>query len=128
MKWVFVAFLFGFTTVCHAQQQQKQVTVDIMVMRDNFVIASIAAQKCNAYDRSKQDAHDRNFTIISKRASQVLATRSPGTDPAELRKQDLAHIEKLQDDTFNLLQNEGCKSDRVKALLRMHRVHETIRF
>jgi hypothetical protein len=125
MKRLFFAFVFGFATVCHAQQQQ---TVDVLVMRDNFIVASIAAQKCNAGDRSKQDAHDRNFTIISRKATQVLTARSPGTDPEEVRKRDLAHIEKLQDDTFNLLQNEGCKSERVKALLRMHRLHEMIRF
>jgi hypothetical protein len=125
MKWLLPAFLFSFTTVCHAQQQQ---TVDVLVMRDNFIVASIAAQKCNAGDRTKRDAHDRNFTILSRKASQILAARAPGTAPEELRKQDLAHIEKLQDETFNLLQNEGCKSDKVKRLLRMHRVHETIRF
>jgi hypothetical protein len=123
MKWLFPAFLFSFATVCHAQQ-----TVDVLKMRDNFIVASIAAQKCKSGDSSKQDAHDRNFTILSRRASQILAARSPGIAPEELRKQDLAHIEKLQDETFNLLQNEGCKSDKVKALLRMHRVHETIRF
>lgn len=122
MKWLFAVFILGFTTVCHAQ------TVDVLMMRDNFVVASIAAQKCNSRDRAKQDAHDRNFAILSRRATQILAQRSPGTAPEELRKQDLAHIEKLQDETFNLLQNEGCKSDRVKALLHMHRVHETIRF
>jgi hypothetical protein len=125
MKWLLPAFLLSFTTLCHAQQQQ---TVDVLKMRDNFIVASIAAQKCNAGDRSKQDSHDRNFTILSRRAMQILAARSPGTAPEELRKQDLAHIEKLQDETFNLLQSEGCKSEKVKTLLRMHRVHETIRF
>lgn len=125
MKWLLPAFLVSFATVCHAQRQQ---TVDVLMMRDNFIVASIAAQKCNAGDRSKQDAHDRNFAILSRKATQILTARSPGADPDELRKKDLAHIEKLQDETFNLLQNEGCKSDKVKALLRMHRVHELIRF
>jgi hypothetical protein len=123
MKWLFSVFLLGFATVCHAQQ-----TVDIVVMRDNFIVASIAARKCNASDPDKRDVHDRNFGVISKKAMQLIVARSPGTDPELLRNQDLAHIEKLQDDTLNLLQSEGCKSEKVRILLRMHKLHETIRF
>lgn len=105
-----------------------QVAADIVGVRDNFIVAGLAAQKCNTTDRGRQEIHDRNFTIVSRRASQAVLARAPGMAPEEARSLDLAHIEKLQDATFNLLRAEGCKSDKVKTLLRMHKMHETVRF
>jgi hypothetical protein len=101
---------------------------DIVGVRDNFVVAGLAAQKCNTDDRGREDIHARNFTIISRKATEAVLARSPDVDPDEVRRRDLAHIERLQDATFNLLRAEGCKSDKVKALLRMHKLHENIRF
>ena len=105
-----------------------QVAGDVVGIRDNFIVSGIAAQKCNTGDRDRQDVHDRNFTIVSRRAMEAITARSPGVDPEEARKRDLQHIEQLQDATFNLLRAEGCKSDKVRALLRMHKLHENIRF
>lgn len=122
MKWLFLTFLIGFPTTVWAQ------ATDIVGVRDNFIVAGIAAQKCNAGDRDRQDTHDRNFTIISRKAMEAIVARAPGGDAEEARRKDLAHIEKLQDAAFNLIRSEGCKSDKVRALLRMHRMHETIRF
>ncbi len=97
-------------------------------MRDNFIVAGIAAQKCNTSDPARQDLHDRNFTIISRKAMEAITAREPGADPEELRKKDFAHIEALQDAIFNLIRSEGCKSEKVRALLRLHRMHESVRF
>ena len=110
--------------VAFAQQQM----VDIVAMRDNFIVAGIAARKCNATDPNREDVHDRNFTIISRKAMEVIIAREPGADPEEVRKKDLAHIEELQDAAFNLIRTEGCKSEKVRALLRMHKIHESMRF
>jgi hypothetical protein len=123
MKRLFFAFLIGWPGIAPAQQ-----SVDIVGIRDNFIVAGIAAQKCNTGDPDKQDVHDRNFTIISRKALETMIARAPGTDPEELRKQDLTHIEELQDAAFNLINAEGCNSEKVRALLRMHRLHETVRF
>jgi hypothetical protein len=101
---------------------------DIVGVRDNFIVSGLAAQKCNVTAKDRQDVHDRNFTIVSRRAMEAIMARSPGLDPEEARRRDLQHIERLQDATLNLLRSEGCKSDKVKALLRMHKMHETIRF
>jgi hypothetical protein len=103
-------------------------TPDIVGVRDNFIVAGLAAQKCNTSDRERQEVHDRNFTIISRRAMEAIQARAQGVAPEEARKLDLAHIEQLQDATFNLLRAEGCKSEKVRALLRMHKMHETVRF
>jgi hypothetical protein len=101
---------------------------DIVVIRDNFIIANIAAKKCNAADSSKEAVYERNFTMIARRAMEQVMARSPGMPQEEVRKQDLDHIARLQDATFNLVRAEGCKSDRVRALLRMHKMHEDVRF
>jgi hypothetical protein len=122
MKRLLLLFLLAWPGASAAQ------SVDVVMMRDNFIVASIAAQKCNAGDKQKQEAHERNFNIVSKKAMEVIMKRSPETDPEELRKQDLAHIERLQDSTFDLLRAEGCKSEKVRTLLRMHKLHENIRF
>jgi hypothetical protein len=106
-----------------AQQQ-----VDIVGMRDNFIVAGIAARKCNANDPNREDLLDRNFTIISRKAMEAIVARSPGADQEEVRKKDLAHIEELQDAAFNLIRTEGCKSEKVRALLRLHKIHESMRF
>ena len=123
MKWPLIAFLACLPGIARAQQAP-----DIVGVRDNFIIAEIAAQKCNPGDRDKQNIHYRNFTIVSRKAMETIIARAPGADPEQLRKDDLAHIEKLQDATLNLIRSEGCKSDKVRVLLRMYRLHETIRF
>jgi hypothetical protein len=123
MKPLLLAFLIALPAAASAQQQ-----VDIVGVRDNFIIAGIAAQKCNTGDDARRDVHDRNFTIISRKAMEAIMARAPGVDPEEVRRQDLAHIEKLQDAAFNLIRAEGCKSEKVRALLRMHKMHETVRF
>lgn len=119
-----VLFLAALATPAFAQK-----AVDVVQMRDNFIVAGIAAQKCNTTDPSRADVHDRNFTIVSRGAMQkIVAGGAPGADLEERRKADLAHIEKLQDAAFNLIRAEGCKSEKVRALLRMHKMYETIRF
>ncbi len=124
MKRLLFVFLVGWPGLGFAQQQQ----IDIVALRDNFIVASIAAQKCRGGDSDLQGVHDRNFAIISRKATEVIMGRSPGTDPEEVRKQDLEHIEKLQDAAFNLIRAEGCNSEKVRALLRLHRMHATVRF
>ena len=116
--------LIASRSIAFAQQQ----AVDIVGMRDNFIVAGIAAQKCNANDPDRQDLHDRNFTIVSRKAMEAIIAREPGADPEEVRKKDLAHIEQLQDAAFNLIRAEGCKSEKVRALLRLHKLHESVRF
>jgi hypothetical protein len=129
MKRFFLVFLILCPGGLGAQQQQaRPQTFDIVGVRDNFIAAGIAAQKCNTTDRDRQDIHDRNFTIISKKAMETIMARAPGIDPDEVRRQDLAHIEKVQDATFNLVHSEGCKSEKVRALLRLHKMHESVRF
>lgn len=123
MKHMLTALLICAPAICFAQ-----VAVDIVGVRDNFIAAGLAAQKCNVSDRDRQEVHYRNFTIVSRRAMEAIMSRSAGADPEEVRKADLQHIERLQDATFNLLRAEGCKSEKVKTLLRMHKMHETIRF
>lgn len=121
--------LFGFLIGLSGEACAQQATgVDVVGVRDNFIVAGIAAQKCNTGDPNKQDIHDRNFTIVSRQATKTILARKPDADPEEVRKEDLAHIEKLQDAAFNLIRNEGCKSEKVRALLRMHKMHESIRF
>jgi|EndMetStandDraft_3_1072993.scaffolds.fasta_scaffold381279_2 hypothetical protein len=122
MKRLLTALFVLFPGLAFAQ------VADVVGVRDNFIVAGLAAQKCNMTDRDRQEVHDRNFTIVSRRAMEAIMARSSGVDPEEARQRDLKHIEQLQDATFNLLRAEGCKSDKVKALLRMHRMHETIRF
>jgi hypothetical protein len=115
--------------ICLATPALAQRAVDIVEVRDNFIVAGIVAQKCNTTDPDRREMHDRNFTIVSRNAMQKILSRgAPGSDPEELRKQDLAHIEKLQDAAFNLVRVEGCKSDKVRQILRMHRMYETVRF
>ena len=63
---------------------------DIVGVRDNFIVAGIAAQKCNAGDPDRQETHDRNFTIISRKAMEAIVARAPGGDAEEARRQDLA--------------------------------------
>ena len=122
MKRLLTVLLMCAPGPCFAQ------AADIVGVRDNFIAAGIAAQKCNVADRDRQDVHDRNFTIVSRKAMEAITARSPGLDPEEARKRDLQHIEQLQDATFNLLRAEGCKSNKVRILLQMHKMHETIRF
>jgi hypothetical protein len=123
MMLLLMAVLILLTAPAVAQQ-----TVDIVNVRDNFIVSGIAAQKCNTTDNNRRDVHDRNFTIVSRKAMESIMARTPGADPEELRKQDLAHIEKLQDAAFNLIRSEGCKSEKVRALIRIHKMHETVRF
>jgi hypothetical protein len=123
MKRLLTALLICLPSLAFAQP-----AVDVVGVRDNFIIAGLAAQKCNVNDRDREEVHHRNFTIVSRRAMEAIMSRSPGVDPEEVRKRDLQHIERLQDATFNLLRTEGCKSDKVRSLLRMHKMHETIRF
>jgi hypothetical protein len=124
MKLLPLAFLASLATPAVAQR-----AADIVEVRDNFIVAGIAAQKCNTTDPDRRDVHDRNFTIVSRSALQKILSRGgPDANQEELRKQDLAHIEKLQDAAFNLIRAEGCKSDKVRQLLRMHRMYETVRF
>ena len=123
MKLLLLVFLVGLSGAAVAQP-----AVDIVGVRDNFIVSGLAAQKCNAGDDARRDVHDRNFTIVSRRAMESIMQRTPGADPEELRKQDLAHIEKLQDAALNLIRAEGCKSDKVRALIRMHKMHESVRF
>ena len=105
-----------------------QPAADIVGIRDNFIVAGIAAKQCNTVDKAKVATHDRNFTLIARKALEQMTARAPNTPADELRSSDLTHIERLQDATFNLLRSEGCKSDKVKALLRMHKLHESVRF
>jgi hypothetical protein len=123
MKRLIASIVILFPGLCLAQ-----VAGDVVGIRDNFIVSGLAAQKCNTGDRERQEIHDRNFTIVSRRAMEAIMSRSPGIDQEEARKRDLQHIEQLQDATFNLLRAEGCKSDKVRTLLRMHKMHETIRF
>src|SRR5262245_38475282 len=105
MKLLVLAFLMVLPGIAAAQS-----AVDIVGVRDNFIVAGLAAQKCNTLDDARRDVHDRNFTIVSRRAMETIMQRQPGSDPEELRKQDLAHIERLQDAALNLIRSEGCKS------------------
>jgi len=114
--------------ICLPLLCQAQPAVDVVNIRDNFIVAGIAAKQCNTVDAEKQAFHDRNFTLVAKKALEQIVARSPDAVPEELRQQDLTHIEKLQDATFNLVRSEGCRSDKVKALLRMYKIHEAIRF
>jgi hypothetical protein len=123
MKRLAFTLLLALPGAAHAQQ-----TVDILDVRDNFIAAGIAAQKCHGGDPQREEAHDRNFTIISRKAMEVMKARSPDVDQEELRRRDLEHIEQLQDAAFNLIRSEGCQSEKVRALLRMHKVHENMRF
>ena len=123
MKHMLTILLICSSTACFAQG-----AVDVVGVRDNFIAAGLAAQKCNVSDRDRQEVHYRNFTIVSRRAMEAVMARSAGADPEEVRKADLQHIERLQDATFNLLRAEGCKSEKVRVLLRMHKMHETVRF
>jgi uncharacterized NAD(P)/FAD-binding protein YdhS len=123
MKLLLPAFFVGLSSAAVAQT-----AVDIVGVRDNFIVAGLAAQKCNTLDDARRDVHDRNFTIVSRRAMESIMQRQPSADPEEVRKQDLAHIEKLQDAALNLIRAEGCKSEKVRALIRMHKMHETVRF
>lgn len=111
-----------------ALAQAQQPVPKVVALRDSFIVAGIAAKQCNTVDQSKEAVHGRNFTLISRKALEVMTARAPDTPQEELRERDLAHIEKLQDATFNLLRSEGCRSEKVKALLRLHKMHETMRF
>src|SRR5262245_20324386 len=102
MKRTLLVLLIGLPAAAQAQ------AVDIVGVRDNFIVAGIAAQKCNAGDRDRQETHDRNFTIVSRKAMEAIVSRAAG-NPEEARSKDLAHIEKLQDATLNLVRSEGCK-------------------
>ena len=128
MKRFILVFLILCPGALRAQQLSQPQPFDIVGVRDNFIAAGIAAQKCNSNDPNREDAHDRNFAIISKKAMEAIMARAPGVDPDEVRRQDLAHIEKLQDATFTLIAAEGCKSEKVRVLLRLHKMHEALRF
>lgn len=128
MRWLFLFLPMLILLGWPASPQAQQPAQNVVGVRDNFIVASIAAKQCNTVDRSKEAIYDRNFTLIARKALEDMTSRAPDVPQEELRKRDLAHIEKLQDAAFNLLRNEGCKSEKVKALLRLHKMHETVRF
>jgi hypothetical protein len=97
--------------------------VDIVKIFQNFVASSVAANACNAVDKSTVVKFGANNVTVATRATMALKERNPAMSEKELGEKIVKMLDGIKQSVKNEIDQSGCGSDRIQQLLKLYEMH-----
>lgn len=90
---------------------------------ESFVVAAIAADKCDPPDAETRKKFLANFSMVSTFARKELKARFPNSTEAAVDTALKDQAEKLARKVDEVVKSDGCKDDKIQKLLQAYRYH-----
>jgi hypothetical protein len=116
-----VTAALGFLCIPPASFTQGR--VDIIRIYENFLASRVAALGCDAVDKAEEPKFLSNQRVVTIRAMQALKERNSNLDDTELAAKVVTAQNATQAAVKNEIAQNGCSSERIKALLKLYKVH-----
>jgi hypothetical protein len=110
--------LFCIPSACFGQGR-----VDIVQIYENFLASRVAALGCDAVDKATETRFLSNQQTVTTRATQALKERNKSLSDAELAAKIVSAQGATQAAVKTEIAQNGCSSERIKALLKLYKLH-----
>jgi hypothetical protein len=118
-----LVMLFFMALVTQSEAQQPQARVDIVQMSANFLASRVAALACDAVDKATEPKFISNQQNVTIRAMQVLKERNKNLSDPDLTAKVTAAQNATETAVKAEIAQNGCSSERIKALLKLYKIH-----
>ncbi len=116
---VIVALVFWIVPgLSYAQER-----VDIVNIFANFLASGVAANACNAVDKSTAAKFSANSTVVAIRAAMALKERNVAMSEKELSEKIAKWADTTKQSVKNEIDKNGCGSNRIQDLLKLYTMH-----
>ena len=109
--------------LAQSKAQQPQARVDIVQIYENFLASRVAALGCDAVDKATEPKFISNQQTVTIRAMQALKERNKNLSDPDLTAKVIAAQNATQAAVKGEIAQNGCSSERIKALLKLYKIH-----
>lgn len=100
-------------------------TVDITKIYENYIAASVAAGKCSEKDKATEGKFAENLMFVTINAMQKVKERTKLSDD-KVGMMFKTNTDSLTAQVGKFVDANGCDSETVRNLLKMHKMHSTM--
>jgi hypothetical protein len=118
-----LVILFFMALLTRSEAQQPQPRVDIVQIYENFLASRLAALGCDAVAKDTEPKFLSNQQTVTIRAMMALKERNKNLSDADLTAKVIAAQNATQAAVKAEIVQNGCSSERIKALLKLYKIH-----